>query len=675
MIQLMQSYKQREASMNEKNKDTELTKEDKSIAKQKIKEFLRGNNRLLSGFGGTAILKAIATVADKLSRDNDGNFKPGWFYTYVTAHLLSGPGYEIMTNYMKQRQLAIENSIKDKMHREFDNFSIAERKIRANRAEELINDTNIINRSTTGYLSSKINLASNIVATGVLIGATVASGGVASLPIMGGVIAASALTSQFLNRRTVKGKIEAKNEIRKAASTYKITDRQMYVNSYQREIADKENKAYDILNKERKALEDTSKSFTKFLNKYARIEALIKATVMGGVIAATISNPANALVTFGAAMGSYAAVDRCIDSYYSLKEHIGNFAHAYKNFIPRLKVKYGKEKIKNNADTIELDHITVKRRTENDPLTPSDKTLFTSNETLHIKPGITILSGASGAGKSTLIDLMLHSNDVDGGTIRIGTMENNKFVGTDYSELAFAEPGKHIALSMQKPSFIEMSVDEYIRLGNPDAPEELVKKVKDLVGIKNRNDTNQELSPEYIPSDKIINAVGSNISGGQANRLSLAQALIKDSPILILDEPTAGVDNTMSNNIINHLNSIKDHKTIIYITHEENDIEMLNTDLALDIGKDPDKKSSTIAQYDLSDPKVKQEYLKFFTDRNIGRSPSSPEKPMPNKEENLSRIKKLRKIQTQKNKPNTQNNIKSDNTYYNYLQRSEHELM
>lgn len=600
-------------------KDT-LSKEDLATAKKKILEFTSGNKLLLGGSGATAILKVLSTVADKLCRDNEGNFKPGWFYSYITSNLLSGASVELLNNFMKKRQISIESSIAEKTHQMFDTFSIDERRSRVEDIDKTMSDIHAMKKSAAGYLGAKSGLISGCISSVALVGTTLISGGLASLPVMGAVIAASGISSFFMNRKMNEEKIASRNRIRKANARFNAADRQAFIASYKTETSDATGRSKEIFDEKRRASEKEYHKLSDILSKYAIIGTALKTVVVAGVVAATISNPVNALVSVAATLGTYGAVDRCVNSFFALKEHIGNFANAYKSFLPKQKVKYGTEKIPQNANVIELDNVVVHRKDPNDSTKTGKDILFSVPEKQYIGTGITLLSGASGAGKSTLINLLMHSNDVDGGTIKIGTIdENGVFKGTEYDKLAFAEPSRHIAISMQKPEFVEMTVDEFIRLSNPNASEELVQEVMDVVGI--RDDPS---SPECISPRKIIRGNGKGLSGGQANRLNLAQALIKDSPILILDEPTAGVDATMEENIAQYLNKIKHHKTIIYITHNIEDVRDLEIDQALDLGKDEGDKFATMARYDLRDKQAKEEYMEFFVDRNIGRSPSSP---------------------------------------------------
>ena len=607
--------------MAKKDKSTQnLTPEDLEAAKQKILDFTKGNKLLIGASGASSVLKVIASVADKLCRDNDGNFKPGWFYSYITSNILSGASVDLLDSYMKKRQISIESYIAEKTHQMFDTFSIDERRSRTEDIDKTMEDIHTMKKAATGYIGAKSGLISGCISSAALVGTTLISGGLASLPIMAGVIATSGISSYFISSKMNQEKIESKNRIRKANSRFKSADRQAFVASYKTETSDATGKSKEIFNERRRASEKEYHRLSDILSKYAIIGTALKTAVVAGVVAATISNPVNALVSVAATLGTYGAVNRCINSFFALKEHIGNFANAYKSFLPKQKVKYGTEKIPQKANVIELDNVIVHRKNPNDSTKSGKDILFSVPEKQYIGPGITLLSGASGAGKSTLINLLMHSHDVDSGTIKIGSIdEKGVFNGIDYDKLAFAEPSRHIAISMQKPEFVEMTVDEFIRLSNPNASEELVQEVMDVVGIKD-----DPSSPEFISPHKIIRGNGKGLSGGQANRLNLAQALIKDAPILILDEPTAGVDATMEENIAQYLNKIKKEKTIIYITHNIEDVRDLQIDQALDLGKDEGDKFATMVRYDLSDEQTKEEFMKFFVDRNIGRSPSSP---------------------------------------------------
>lgn len=607
--------------VKENEKETSLSAEDLESAKSKIKSFLAEHKKLYALQGVPAVVSALATVADKLSRGDDGSFKPTWLYTFLISNVLSGSTAELVEYHVQGKQAQLRMGVQRSVHEEFDSFPIVERQ--QSNPEKIIADEDAMNNAVNGYLGSKGKLISGIVSSSIFLGTTVLSGGLANVPIMGATVAASAISSYFINKKLNADKIKRKNQIRMQWQNNLALSRHMYDSSISREAADIHGRVYNDFEQEQNRYVRTYRGFTNMLSKYAVVGTAIKAAIVAGAVVATwATNPANILVTTAAALGTYSAVTACVNSYFSLKEHIGNFAHAYKSFRSKIpNVSFGKKKIKEKADTIELDHIQVCHRDRDNIAQYAPHVLFESNESLRIGKGITLLSGASGAGKSSLINLMLHSDDVLEGAIRIGNVDKNgNFSGVDYKELAFAEPAKHIGLSLQNGKLSGMTVDEYIRLANPEADEALVAEVKELVGIK--DDSND---PANIPSNYKINPTGKGLSGGQINRLNLAQALIKDSPILILDEPTAGVDATMSQNIVNYINGLKDKKTVIYITHNVDEVKNLQAYQALDIAKDEGADTATIMRFDLMNFEEKDRFVTFFADRNVGRSPSFSE--------------------------------------------------
>lgn len=600
-------------------KTATLSKAEYKEAQNKIKSILKEHKNTIRAHGVPAVIQVLATLADKLSRDENGNFKPGWAYTYLTTNVLSGASAELLENYILRKQVEINNQIQTSLHNEYDSQPIAERNKR--NPDTVINEQSAMKVAVNGYIGSKGQLIGNILSSSVMLGLTATTGGTASLALMGGVIAYSALYSHLVNKRLNKQKITIKNSLRDQESDIKGTIRHMVANSVDREINDPQKKEYNILNKKQSSYENIYKKFAHMLSRYAIVGTVAKAAMIGTVAALTWGNPTNLLVTTGAALGTYVAVQKCINSLYSIKEHVSNFGNTYKKFRSNIKeISFGKQKIPEKSDTIILDNIAFKHRSQEDINTRNTQNLFTSNETFVIDKGITVLSGASGAGKSTLINLLMHSDDVTNGSIQIGkTDANGNFQGTQYTNLAFAEPAHYYSVALQGTEFPEMSVRDFITMANPNASEELIKKVMSVTNIKDDPTDNSAISPnrQLFPSDN-------SISEGQKKRLNLARALIKDSPILILDEPTSGVDETNRTKIVAYLNELKDEKTIIYITHSQNDIKELDAKQAIDVAKlSPDALYSTIQKYDLTNPQIKEEFIKMFANR---KSPSNKTK-------------------------------------------------
>ena len=244
------------------------------------------------------------------------------------------------------------------------------------------------------------------------------------------------------------------------------------------------------------------------------------------------------------------------------------------------------------------------------------------------------MSGASGAGKSTLTELLMHADNVTGGSIKIGSLDKDgNLVGKDYCNLAMGAPCQNIAISYQRPELTECSIDTYIKLGNPNADPKKVAEIKKLLGIGIENGGNRDSSQILTP--------GINISGGELSRIGLAQALIKDSPIMILDEPTSSVDEKMSVAIVDYIKSLKD-KTIIYITHKPHEIDTIGAYQAVDIGKHSETDEiSTIKSYDLTNPQTKKDFIKFFSEREIEEKAKQEEQKQDSLDKVHQRMKDL----------------------------------
>ena len=322
----------------EKSQQSEaLTKEDLRFAKERIKSLLAGHKKVWAAQGVSPVISALVSLTDKLAlaRDNNGETKPGGLYTFLTSSVLSGASAELVNYYVMHEQVAVEMELQKRVHQEFDNFPIAERKRR--KPEEITVDDGTMRIAANGYLGSKGNLIGQSISAGVLLGTTLISGGLANLPIMGAVIGASGVYSYLINKKMNADKIAQKNQIRKAQARLSEHSRHMYSNSLEREINDPQGKSYQTLEERQSDFLGSFKSFAKMLSKYALVGTLVKGAIVGGVAAATwATNPANVLITATAALGCYSAVTGCVNSFFSLKEHVGNFAHAYKNFRSKM---------------------------------------------------------------------------------------------------------------------------------------------------------------------------------------------------------------------------------------------------------------------------------------------------------------------------------------------------
>ncbi|HSP59026.1 MAG TPA: ATP-binding cassette domain-containing protein, partial [Halomonas sp.] len=163
------------------------------------------------------------------------------------------------------------------------------------------------------------------------------------------------------------------------------------------------------------------------------------------------------------------------------------------------------------------------------------------------------LVGATGSGKSTLIKLLLRFHDAQSGDIRVD--------GQSIRELNLASLRGAIGLVSQDVYLFEGTVRDNIAYGRPDASEEDIIKAAQ---------TAEAWSFIQALPDGLETAVGERgvrLSGGQRQRLSLARALLKDPPILVLDEATSAVDNETEAAIQRSLAKIGHGRTVIMIAH------------------------------------------------------------------------------------------------------------
>lgn len=595
----------------EEDKKIPLTKEDIALGKNKMKALIKGTKKYAALYGGATFLDALANISVTFASQNEKGFNYGWFYTYIASKVVSGASNIVLENLVYQKYQKKSIAIQNQLQKEYDHFSISERQNRS--PDDVIYDITQMQLACNQYWSARSNLIAQVAATSFLFATTLYSQ-MANLPIMAAAATSSAVVSYFMNKELSQHKIKDKEVIRKKGSRLNKKNREMIATSVERGLSDpRKNENIRQHIRQHKFLE-AFKMFTKRLHNYALTGTAIKTAIIGGVVAATYiyTNPANMLVASTAAFLMHHSIDRLWSSRFSLKEHCGSFSNAYRSFKPKIyDISFGKEKIPQKANVIMLDKIVFRHRQEKDITQKGDKDLFANDTTVRIGPGITFLSGASGAGKSTLLDLLKHSDDVTSGRILIGTEDTNgQFMGIDYKDLAFNEPSRHIAFDSQKSELNETTVASFLTRANPKASPELVQKVKELVGI-NQNEQ------EGLTDDTRITK---KLSGGEISRLKLAQTLIKDSPILVLDEVTTGIDTATKDRIIDYINQLKNEKTIIWVTHMPDEIEKLEAYQAIDLTKNDQDSPATFNLYDMTDNKTKQEYIEFFKTRTISPS-------------------------------------------------------
>ena len=201
-----------------------------------------------------------------------------------------------------------------------------------------------------------------------------------------------------------------------------------------------------------------------------------------------------------------------------------------------------------------------------------DKRKIIDGVSVHIpQKTTTAIVGPSGGGKTTLCHLIARFWDVDRGCVRLGGM-NVK----DYSMDSLM---KNFSFVFQSVYLFQDTIANNIRFGQPDAP---MEKVIEAAKKACCHDFIMALPDGY---ETIIGEGGANLSGGEKQRISIARAIMKDAPIIILDEATANVDPESEQELTAAIEALTKEKTIMMIAHRLKTVRHADNILVIDGGK------------------------------------------------------------------------------------------
>lgn len=183
----------------------------------------------------------------------------------------------------------------------------------------------------------------------------------------------------------------------------------------------------------------------------------------------------------------------------------------------------------------------------------------------------TAIVGPSGGGKSTLTSLLSRFWDVDEGRVTLD--------GRDVRDYSMDSLMKNYSFVFQRVYLFEDTIANNIRFGQPDAP---MEKVIEAAKKACCHDFIMQLREGY---DTVIGEGGASLSGGEKQRISIARAIMKDSPIIVLDEATANVDPENEADLMKAINALTKEKTIIMIAHRLKTVRGADQILVIDSGK------------------------------------------------------------------------------------------
>lgn len=201
-----------------------------------------------------------------------------------------------------------------------------------------------------------------------------------------------------------------------------------------------------------------------------------------------------------------------------------------------------------------------------------DKRKIIDGISLHIpQKTTTAVVGPSGGGKSTLCNLISRFWDVDGGNIRLG--------GIDVREYSMDSLMKNFSFVFQNVYLFADTIANNIAFGRENATrEEIVTAAKKACC----HDFIMSLPDGY---DTVIGEGGASISGGEKQRISIARAIMKNAPIIILDEATANVDPENEKKLVEAIDALTKEKTIIMIAHRLKTVRNADQIVVVDSGK------------------------------------------------------------------------------------------
>lgn len=166
---------------------------------------------------------------------------------------------------------------------------------------------------------------------------------------------------------------------------------------------------------------------------------------------------------------------------------------------------------------------------------------------LRLPPGEVVgVTGPSGAGKSTLLDVLLGWRRPDGGRVVAGDV--------DLAAVGRATWHRHLAWVPQQPHLVAGTVAGNIRLGSPGATDDAVLAAADTAALD-------------VPLSTVVGELGAGLSTGQRRRVALARAVLLDRPLILLDEPTEGVDAETEAAILERLPKVLAGRTAVIVSH------------------------------------------------------------------------------------------------------------
>lgn len=231
---------------------------------------------------------------------------------------------------------------------------------------------------------------------------------------------------------------------------------------------------------------------------------------------------------------------------------------------PAVVEKPGATLVRDRSGLVEFDAVSFRY--------PGTATPALSDVSFAVHPGqVLALVGHSGAGKSTVAKLLVRFYDPDAGVIRLN--------GDDLRDLSLSSLRDNVAVLLQETLVFDGTIRENIAYGKPGATSDEIEQAAIAA------DAHAFIGRLPDGYETVIGQKGRLLSGGQRQRLAIARAMIRDAPVLILDEPTTGLDAESGQKIMEPIQRLLDGRTAIVISHNLLTTRMATEIVVLDAGQ------------------------------------------------------------------------------------------
>lgn len=334
-------------------------------------------------------------------------------------------------------------------------------------------------------------------------------------------------------------------------------------------------KSYNLLGKQAKRLNDANEACAKINTKmellfvpYHFLQGVVTkitgAIIVIGSAAFYINGTMSAVYAIGMTISAFMLYSslECAGNYSSLL-HVVSVCVDKANAILELDTMDidGKEIRPQNCD-IKLDHISFSY----------DKRKIIDDVSLSIpEKTTTAIVGPSGGGKSTLCNLIARFWDVDEGKVTLG--------GVNVKDYSMNSLMNNFSFVFQTVYLFADTIENNIKFGRQDATHE------EVVAAAKKACCHEFISQLPNGYDTVIGEGGSSLSGGQKQRISIARAIMKDAPVVILDEATANVDPENEKDLMDAIEALTKEKTIIMIAHRLKTVRHADQIVVVDKGR------------------------------------------------------------------------------------------